>query len=56
MERSFQQKREWLCGSKGQILSYSFMNGIAGIGNYYLRIANPRLISSGLMMDELNQL
>lgn len=43
---------EWICGGRGNFQTYGFMNGIAGIGNFYLRLADAK-IQSGLFLEEL---
>ena len=47
--------RDWPSGLMGNASSYSFMNGDAGIGNFYLRMACGETIPSGLMIEELTK-
>lgn len=45
-------KREWFCGGRGGYQTLGFMNGVAGIGNFYLRLVSAK-VQSGLFLEEL---
>ena len=49
----FENDREWICGNKSINASPSFLTGVAGIGNFYLRMIDTNLIQSGLFLEEL---
>ncbi len=48
----FEKEREWPCGNKTLNASPAFMTGTAGIGNFYLRMANKNNVASGLILEE----
>lgn len=52
IERISSLNHEWQCGGRGNYQTYAFMNGIAGIGNFYLRLTDSK-IPSGLFLEEL---
>ncbi|MBK7854271.1 MAG: hypothetical protein IPJ79_04605 [Bacteroidetes bacterium] len=52
IENTAALNREWVCGGRGNYQTYGFMNGIAGIGNFYLRLADEK-VQSGLFLEEL---
>ena len=52
IEQTATLNRDWVCGGRGNFQTCGFMNGIAGIGNFYLRLADAK-IQSGLFLEEL---
>jgi type 2 lantibiotic biosynthesis protein LanM len=49
--RLFEKSRRWTCGAGGSEVLPELMNGLAGIGMHFLRLAHPQLIPSPLLLD-----
>lgn len=49
--RLFEKSRRWTCGASGSEVLPELMNGLAGIGMHFLRLAHPQQIPSPLLLD-----
>lgn len=49
--RNFEQTHHWICGGGGSDVVPDLMNGLAGIGMHFLRLAYPEQIPSPLLLD-----
>jgi lantibiotic modifying enzyme len=49
--RNFERARRWTCGAGGSDVLPDLMNGLAGIGMHFLRLAYPERVPSQLLLD-----
>lgn len=49
--RNFERARRWVCGAGGNETVPDLMNGLAGIGMQFLRLAHPKTIPSVLLLE-----